>query len=99
MDLDPLAVELARLSLWVETMDRDLPFEFLDHGSRCGNALVGCWFDRFRDYPAMAWMREGGDKNHTNFVHHHREKRGKGGATARSGDRWTTDQAVARQAG
>ena len=31
VDLDPLAVELCRLSLWIETMDRELPFSFLDH--------------------------------------------------------------------
>lgn len=69
VDLDPLAVELCRLALWVETMDRELPFSFLDHKVRCGNALVGCWFDRFRDYPAMAWEREGGDKSHSTSVH------------------------------
>jgi hypothetical protein len=69
VDFDPLAVELGRLALWVETMDRDLPFEFLDHKLKCGNSLVGCWFDRFRDYPALAWEREGGDKNHNNGVH------------------------------
>ena len=48
VDLDPLAVELCRLSLWIETMDRTLPFGFLDHKIKCGNALVGAWFDRFR---------------------------------------------------
>ena len=31
VDLNPMAVELARLALWVETLDRDLPFEYLDH--------------------------------------------------------------------
>ena len=57
----PLAVELCRLSLWIETMDRDLPFGFLDHKVKCGNALVGAWFDQFQHYPAMAWKnREGG---------------------------------------
>ena len=70
VDLDPLAVELCRLSLWIETMDRTLPFGFLDHKVKCGNALVGAWFDQFRHYPVMAWKnREGGDKNHTNGVH------------------------------
>lgn len=73
VDLDPLAVELARLSLWIETMDRDLPFEFLDHKLKRGNSLVGCWFDRFRDYPVLAWNREGGDKNHSNGVHFQKE--------------------------
>ncbi len=69
VDLDPLAVELCRVALWVETMDRELPFTFLDHKVRCGNSLVGCWFDRFRDYPALAWDREGGDKGHKHGAH------------------------------
>lgn len=69
VDLDPLAIDLARLALWVETMDYNLPFSFLDHKIKCGNALVGCWFDRFQDYPTMAWEREGGDKTHSTGVH------------------------------
>ena len=70
VDLDPLAVELCRLSLWLETMDRTLPFGFLDHKVKCGNALVGAWFDQFAHYPVMAWKnREGGDRNHSNGVH------------------------------
>ncbi|MES2438555.1 MAG: hypothetical protein V4584_05800 [Verrucomicrobiota bacterium] len=88
VDLDPLAIELARLSLWVETMDPTLPFTFLDHKLRCGNGLVGAWMDQFQHYPVMAWHREGGDKNHTNFHHHFREKTGKKGGT-QVGDVWT----------
>ncbi|NML48022.1 hypothetical protein HHL11_30015 [Ramlibacter sp. G-1-2-2] len=76
VDLDPLAVELGRMALWVETMDRDLPFGFLDHKFKVGNALVGTWFDTYRDYPALAWEREGGDKDYQkdkpqNLVNHH----------------------------
>lgn len=93
VDFDPLAVELSRLSLWVETMDRSLPFGFLDHKLKHGNALVGCWFDRFKDYPVMAWEREGGDKSHDRFVHHFREyevTRGKkAGEIELKGDVWT----------
>lgn len=75
VDLDPLAVELGRMALWVETMDRDLPFGFLDHKLKVGNALVGTWFDSYRDYPAMAWQREGGDKDYqknkpVNLINH-----------------------------
>ena len=78
VDLDPLAVELCRLSLWIETMDRTLPFGFLDHKVKCGNSLIGAWFDQFRHYPAMAWKnREGGDKNHRNGVHFKKNARGK----------------------
>ena len=66
VDLDPLAVELCRLSLWIETMDRELPFGFLDHKIKCGNALIGAWFDQFRHYPVMAWKnREGGTPERT----------------------------------
>ncbi len=78
VDLDPLAVELCRLSLWIETMDRTLPFGFLDHKIKCGNALIGAWFDQFRHYPAMAWKnREGGDRNHANGVHFEQNARTK----------------------
>lgn len=73
VDLDPLAIELCRLSLWIETLDRYLPFTFLDHKIKCGNSLVGAWFDQFMHYPVMAWEREGGDKNHTNGVHFQKE--------------------------
>ena len=61
VDINPLAVELARVSLWVATLDPDLPFSFLDHKIKVGNALVGCWLDRVEDYPLRAWEREGGD--------------------------------------
>jgi hypothetical protein len=74
VDLDPLAVELCRLSLWIETLNRNLPMTFLQHKIRCGNSLVGAWFDQFLHYPAMSFHREGGDKNHTNGVHFEKEQ-------------------------
>jgi hypothetical protein len=78
VDLDPLAVELCRLALWIETMDRSLPFSFVDHKVKVGNSLVGAWFDTFQHYPPMAWKnREGGDKNHNNGVHVAPNERGK----------------------
>ena len=61
VDINPLAVELARVSLWIETLDPELPFSFLDHKIKVGNSLVGCWLDRVEDYPLKAWEREGGD--------------------------------------
>jgi hypothetical protein len=92
VDLDQLAVELGRLALWIETMDPRLPFGFLDHKIKVGNALVGCWFDRFQDYPVMAWERDGGDATHELFVNHFREYSGKAnqaGQKKRKGDKWT----------
>jgi type I restriction-modification system DNA methylase subunit len=41
VDLNPLAVELAKLSLWLSTVAKDRPLSFLDHHLRVGNALVG----------------------------------------------------------
>jgi hypothetical protein len=61
VDINSLAVEFARVSLWVETLDPELPFSFLDHKIKVGNSLVGCWLDRVLDYPLKAWEREGGD--------------------------------------
>ena len=31
VDLNPLAVELAKLSLWLTTLSKGRPFDFLDH--------------------------------------------------------------------
>jgi hypothetical protein len=95
VDMDTLAIELGRLALWIETMDPRLPFGFLDHKLKCGNALVGCWFDRFQDYPAMAWDRDGGDSFHEKPVWHFREVfvREKGNPEKqkkRKGDKWTS---------
>ncbi len=69
VDLDPLAVELARVSLWVETLDRRLAFTFLDHKLRCGDALTGTWLDRFRDYPLLAWWRQSPDERYRGVTH------------------------------
>jgi len=41
VDLNPLAVELAKLSLWLSTVAKDKPLSFLDHHLRCGNSLIG----------------------------------------------------------
>lgn len=41
VDLNPLAVELAKLSLWLSTVAKDRPLSFLDHHLRCGNSLIG----------------------------------------------------------
>lgn len=41
VDRDDMAVELAKLSLWIETLAKDKPFSFLDHALRCGDSLVG----------------------------------------------------------
>jgi hypothetical protein len=41
VDINPMAVEMAKLSLWLITVDRDRPFTFLDHAFKCGDSLLG----------------------------------------------------------
>lgn len=50
VDKNPFAVELARLSLWLVTLARDLPFSFVDHALREGDSLVGLTFDQIRSF-------------------------------------------------
>jgi hypothetical protein len=47
VDKNPLAVEIAKLSLWLTTMAKGRPFSFLDHALKCGDALVGASADDF----------------------------------------------------
>ena len=41
VDLNPLAIELARMALWLEGYAEGLPLSFLDHHLKVGNSLVG----------------------------------------------------------
>jgi Eco57I restriction-modification methylase/MmeI, target recognition domain len=41
VDLNPLAVELCKVALWLEAHNPGQPLNFLDHHIRCGNAVVG----------------------------------------------------------
>lgn len=41
VDRNPMAADLAKLSLWLATLARDHPFTFLDHSIRAGDSLVG----------------------------------------------------------
>lgn len=48
VDVNPLAVELAKLSLWLRTVSRDRPLSFLDHHLRCGDSLLGAKVDELQ---------------------------------------------------
>ena len=41
VDKNPFAVNLAKLSLWLVTLSKELPFTFVDHALKCGDSLVG----------------------------------------------------------
>jgi hypothetical protein len=41
VDMNPLAVELCKVNLWMEAMDKGKPLSFLDHRIMLGNSLLG----------------------------------------------------------
>ncbi|MBZ0264212.1 restriction endonuclease [bacterium] len=41
VDLNPLAVELCKVALWLEAHSPGQPLSFLDHRIKCGNSIVG----------------------------------------------------------
>ena len=41
VDINPMAVELCKVSLWMESLQPGKPLSFLDHRLRCGNSLIG----------------------------------------------------------
>lgn len=43
VDANPMAVQLARLSLWLATLSGDRPLTFLDHHLAVGDSLLGAW--------------------------------------------------------
>jgi hypothetical protein len=55
VDRNPMAVDLAKLSLWLATLARDHPFTFLDHSLRSGDALVGLTRRQIEDFH---WLPE-----------------------------------------
>ncbi|WP_202817200.1 Eco57I restriction-modification methylase domain-containing protein [Serinicoccus sp. CUA-874] len=40
-DINPMAVEMCKLSLWLVSMDKTKPFSFVDDKIFCGNSLIG----------------------------------------------------------
>ena len=41
VDVNPMAVELCKVSLWLEALEPGKPLSFLDHHVQCGNSLLG----------------------------------------------------------
>jgi len=49
VDLNPMAVELAKVSLWLDCFTPGAPLSFLDHHLKCGNSLIGSSVQEARD--------------------------------------------------
>ena len=48
VEKNPLAVEMAKLSLWLITLQKNRPFTFLDHALKCGDSLIGVSLEQLR---------------------------------------------------
>jgi hypothetical protein len=59
VDKNPLAVELAKLSLWIESHGEGLPLTFLDHRLVLGDSLTGPFFELLLTYPNSGGPLEG----------------------------------------
>lgn len=49
VDLNPMAVELAKVSLWLDCFTLGAPLSFLDHHLKCGNSLIGARVSEVRE--------------------------------------------------
>jgi hypothetical protein len=61
VDLNPMAVQLARLSLWLATLAADRPLSFLDHRLQTGDSLLGAWLSQLRQPPDIRQRRRRDD--------------------------------------
>ena len=59
VDKNPLAVELAKLALWIETQSEGLPLTFLDHRIVVGDSLTGPFFHHLLTLPGSQQSLEG----------------------------------------
>ncbi len=62
VDINPVAVELTKLCLWIISYIRDMPEVFLDHRIKCGNSLIGTNKTLIREgIPTNAFISVTGD--------------------------------------
>jgi hypothetical protein len=66
VDLNPMALELAKFSLWVTASLPDMPLSFLDHKLKYGNSLIGATPDLVKKgIPVEAYKEVGNDNKDT----------------------------------
>ena len=76
VDMNPLAVELCKVGLWMESIDPGLPLTFLESHIRCGNSLIGTTRELMGDQvPDAAWaVLEGDDRKVTRSLKRRNQK-------------------------
>ena len=57
VDTNPMAVELAKVALWLHTVAKGKPLSFLDHHIRCGNSLIGANIADLANLPVLKKSR------------------------------------------
>lgn len=62
VDLNPAAVQLAQVALWIESLAGDRPLSFFAHHIRQGNSLLGSWLERFDNSPDPQLARRADSK-------------------------------------
>jgi hypothetical protein len=66
VDLNPMALELAKFSLWITASLPDMPLSFLDHKLKFGNSLIGATPDLVKKgIPVEAYKEVGNDNKDT----------------------------------
>ena len=68
VDLNPMAVELAKLSLWLHTVAKGEPLSFLDHHIRCGNSLIGAKVENLSHLPELKKSRRRANESQAEFA-------------------------------
>ena len=60
VDLNPLAVELARVSLWLDSFAIGVPLTYLNHHIRVGDSTIGGWrkdIAEAKNHSLDGWMK------------------------------------------
>jgi len=68
VDIKELAVELAKLSLWLKTVDKSQPLNFLDHHLRRGNSLIGAKINDLSYLPISKGKQKKSEKQDEQLV-------------------------------
>lgn len=76
VDRNPMAVELAKVALWIEALEPGKPLTFLDSHIRCGDSLIGVFsVEALREgIPDEAYEPLAGDDKELSKVHLRRNK-------------------------
>jgi hypothetical protein len=81
VDVNPMAVELCKVSLWINASVRDRPLSFLDHHIKCGNSLIGGTPELMAEgvpYQAFDQKLVGNDRQLTNAIRKRNRQEEKG---------------------